>query len=103
MATTRNIDYRSICEEVYGELDIMKGRLSEMIDHVEGLGPDLKERFRPLIRHLGEIINTIEWKMEIFTKVCPFDFSGYHKEAESTTSVPLSERLEEFSPGYIGG
>lgn len=103
MATTRNIDFKSICEEVYSELEDMKGRLVEIMDHVEMLGPDLKEKFRPVLRHLGEIINTIEWKMEIFTKVCPFDFSGYHKDVETISSVPLSERPEELSPGYVGG
>ncbi len=103
MATARSIDYRGICEEVYSELDDMKGRLNKMIDHIEVLGPELKEKFRPVIRHLDEIINTIEWKMEIFTKVCPFDFSGYHKEVETTSSVPLTERPEELSPGYVGG
>ncbi|MCX7793294.1 MAG: hypothetical protein N2257_02640 [Thermodesulfovibrionales bacterium] len=103
MVKARNIDYRSICEELYGELDGMKGKLSEIIDHVERLGPELKERFRPVIRHLDDIINTIEWKKEIFTKVCPFDFSGYHREAETTASVPLREKAEDFSPGYVGG
>lgn len=103
MATVRNIDYRRSCEEIYSELDDIKGRLCTLVENLEMLGPELKERFRPVIRHLDEIINTIDWKMEIFTKVCPFDFTGYHKEAESTASVPLSEKVEEFSPGYVGG
>ncbi|MFN3740918.1 MAG: hypothetical protein ACK4TF_09665 [Thermodesulfovibrionales bacterium] len=103
MATVKNIDYRKICEDLYAELDTMKERLSLLVEKIDMLGPELKERFRPVVRHLDEIINTIEWKMEIFTKVCPFDFSGYHREVESGSSIPLVEKTKEFSSGYIGG
>ncbi len=103
MATARNIDYGKICEDLYAELDTMKNRISLLVEKIDMLGPELRERFRPVVRHLGEIINIIEWKMEIFTKVCPFDLSGYHREVESGSSIPLLEKTEEFSSGYVGG
>jgi hypothetical protein len=103
MVTKRDIDWRKSCETIYSELEGMKDRLIRLIDGIEKLSPDLKETLRPVIRHLDEIVNTIEWKMDIFTKVCPFDFSGYHKEAQGGSSVPVFETTEELSPGYVGG
>lgn len=81
----------------------MKDRLLRLIDGIEDLEPEFRETLRPVVRHLDEIVNTIEWKMDIFTKVCPFDFFSYHKGAQRGSSVPVSEISEEVAPGYVGG
>ena len=56
--------------------------------------------------HLREIIHTIDWKLEVLGKACPYDWAGFCKGVDSTVSVPSTDPEKEegdFSGGYLGG
>jgi hypothetical protein len=58
------------------------------------------------IRPLHETIGFIDWKLEIFSKVSPFDWSKYVEGIESTVSVPPEGPFNEGDQpagGYLGG
>lgn len=86
------VDIGSYCKALYDELEDIRTRLCTLTEGVEALGSSgLMIR-----RHIDELVNAIDWKMEIFSKVCPVP--GFE---ESHPSVIPTE--EEFTPGYVGG
>jgi hypothetical protein len=68
------------------------------IDHMEGKD---KTVLTSHMKHLNEIFETIEWKMEIFSKSCPVDWTKFGVESEGTVSVPSTE--SDIPAGYAGG
>jgi hypothetical protein len=104
MASARNIGMRSYCDSVFDELMDAKSRilgLAECIGQMQG--PE-KEILKPHIRHLEDIANTIDWKLEILTKVCPADWTRYSKGAESVSvKVPENFDKEFAAGGDVGG
>ena len=104
MATGKNIRFQSYCDNVYSELSGMKKRLLGFVSEIEGMKGSDKEMLNSHISHFNDIVRTIDWKLEILTKVCPSDWTGY-TGVERTASVHLTESLdkETVSPGYIGG
>jgi hypothetical protein len=104
MATVKNIKVNDYCDAVNNELVSMKTRLHELQDDVKRIyGPD-NELARAHDRHLCELADMIEWKLQILMKSCPFDWKGADKDIESV-SVGQSEKFEgpDFSGGYVGG
>lgn len=105
MATQKN-DMRNYCDSLYVELYGMKKRLLGFIEQVEGFDGKDKEVVRSHAGHLREIINTIDWKLEILERACPFDWERFHENVETTASVPapdFSKEDKDFSGGYVGG
>lgn len=104
MATAKS-SIESYCNSLYTELFHMKikiGKFASIID--EGKGKS-KEELVPYVRHLHDIASFIEWKMEIFNKVCPVEWSKFGKHVETEVSVPLIELSdsEQTSGGFVGG
>ncbi len=105
MASVKDIEFRKYCDSMYSELSDMKSRLLVFvrdIEHMEGPG---KELLRSHISHFQDIIRTIDWKLEILTRVCPFEWAGY-SGVENTASVRVDEELSReqvVSGGYGGG
>jgi hypothetical protein len=105
MATVKNIKLTNYCDDVNNELVGMKSR-------IDALREDVKKAYgaeSPVTheheRHLCELSDMIEWKLQILMKVCPFDWKGAEQDFEDTVSVGPDKSLEtsEFSGGYIGG
>ena len=105
MASAREIKVGNYCTRVYTELSGMKSRLLGFVDEIESMtGPD-KEMLMTHIPHFQDVIRTIDWKLEILTKVCPHDWTG-HKDVETVASVELEAETpgkEVVSGGYLGG
>ena len=105
MASARDRAFDSYCDRVYTELTEMKSRLLGFvreIDQMRGADKDLLESHKS---HLNDIVRTLDWKLEIFTRVCPFEWSGF-ADVEKTASVRLEEGLSEkesIAAGYLGG
>ncbi len=103
---TKHTDINGYCDCLYQELSNIKDSLGgfvTQIDLMEGKG---KGVLNSHIRHLNELIQAVDWKLEIFSKECPVDWSKFGKESESTTSVPTSETFKEKdfpSGGFAGG
>jgi hypothetical protein len=84
----------------------VKGRLNSLIGRVEGFTGKEGDHVRSHAEHLRELIRNIDWKLEIFTKVCPLDSGGYSKDAIEGASVPTQEITKEnegIAGGHAGG
>ncbi|MEW6587203.1 MAG: hypothetical protein AB1442_16530 [Nitrospirota bacterium] len=106
MAGAKDIGFRDYCDSMYNELSGMKSRLLGFVREIEQMTEPEKEVLKSHIPHFREIVNFIDWKLEILTKVCPFDWTGYAGEVERTVSVRVQEEMPEKEPvagGYIGG
>jgi hypothetical protein len=102
----RHIDINGYCDCLYSELSNMKDSLNAFLTQIDLMGGKEKGVLSSHVKHLHELIQTIDWKMEIFSKECPVDWNKFGKESDSTTSVPLSESLRERdfpSGGFAGG
>jgi len=105
MATARDIKVGNYCTRVYTELSGMKARLLGFVHEIEGMKGPEKELLMTHIPHFEDIIRSIDWKLEILTRACPFEWAGY-KDVETVTSVQLqteTQAREEISGGYLGG
>ena len=104
MATVKNIKVNDYCDAVNNELVSMKKRLHELSEYVKRTyGPE-NDLVLTHQRHLCELSDMIEWKLQILMKACPFEWKGGDKDIESV-SVGPAEKFEgrDFSGGYIGG
>ena len=104
MARGKNIDIKSFCDDIYTELASMQMRIRTISDEVAmNYGEEMPYgQFR---RHLNELAEQIEWRIQILSHVCPYDWKGSMEKVETTVSVPQTEvkKGPDFSPGYVGG
>jgi len=104
MATVTSREFSNYCDAMYKELSGMKSRLEGFVHEIERMkGPEGKV-LNPHIAHFQDIVRTIDWKLEILTRVCPFDWTGY-AGVERTASVRVEElpAKETIGAGYLGG
>lgn len=103
---TKHIDINGYCDSLYSELTGIKDRLESFLIQIDLMEAKEKRVLSSHEKHLREIIQLVDWKMEIFSKQCPVDWSKFGKESEGATSVPLSDTMKEKdfpSGGYAGG
>jgi hypothetical protein len=101
--TARKVDARSISDSLYHELLGTKSKLNNFISTIEHTEGNTRKKLTPHLRHLHEMKDYIEWKMEILSKVYPVDWKKYDADFESTASVKIEEE-NDFTPGgYVGG
>lgn len=97
---------KSYCDEVYTELSGMKDRIMKMQDslkRVYGTESELAGKFE---RHLCELADQIDWKLQILSHACPFDWKGSEAPEYDENSVsvgPADVQIPDFSGGYVGG
>ncbi len=106
MVSAKDIGFRNYCDSMYKELSGMKSRLLGFVTEIEQMTGSEKDILKSHIPHFREIVNFIDWKLEILTKVCPFDWTGYASDVERTASVGVQKEPLEKEPvsgGYIGG
>ncbi len=104
MATIKDVkSIEAFCDEAYVELSNMKRKLMELQNRTRVVGPesDVVKTFR---RHLNEMAEEIDWKLQILSHSCPYTWEG---SADFEDLVQVSaERApdsESFSGGYLGG
>lgn len=105
MATKNDIKVKAFCDEVYTELAGMRMKILGMKDELALTYGEMSEPFRTYQRHLIELSDQIEWKLQILSHACPFDWKGSIEKVESTVSVPETDVKTgpDFSGGYVGG
>ncbi len=105
MGTVKEIRTKGFCDEVFTELSGMKKRIMEMKDDLARTYGAEGGLFETYGRHLSEIADQIEWKLQILSHACPYDWKGSVEYAENTVSVGPAEKFPEvdFSGGYVGG
>ncbi|HSQ78093.1 MAG TPA: hypothetical protein VLN91_04305 [Nitrospirota bacterium] len=105
MAAVKDIK-KGVCDNMFGGLSDVKKR-------IEALRDDLARTYKTednlsvlYERHLGELIEQIDWKLQILSHACPYDWKG-SAEAEytdNTVSVgPADTSIPDFAGGYLGG
>ena len=104
MASVKSREFRNYCDAMYKELSGMKSRLEGFVREIEHMKGPEGEVLKPHISHFQDIARTIDWKLEILTRVCPFDWTGY-AGVEKTVSVRVEElpEKEPVGAGYLGG
>jgi hypothetical protein len=98
----KHVDIKGYCDSLYGELSDMKNRLIGLRGRIEGMEGKNRSVLDPHVRHLDELIQSIDWKLEIFAKSCPVDWNKFGLKSETTASVPTTEG-EMPAAGYGGG
>ncbi len=106
MATAKVLNEKGYLLEVYRELEGIK-------DRIDGLRKDLAKTygsegkvFMTHDRHLLEMWEYIDWKLQILEKGTGFDWKAAgEKDVESDVSVRSPEigTGPDFSGGYVGG
>jgi hypothetical protein len=95
---------KSFCDDVYGELISMKENMIRLRDRSGKEGSD-----RAIVgmfeRHLAELVDAIDWKIQILAHSCPYDWEG-SSDFENLVQVDEGDRApdsDRFSAGYLGG
>jgi hypothetical protein len=102
----RGKEMMEYCDSLYTELSGMKSRLLDFSGQIEQMKEPEKKQLESHIPHLQEIAKTIDWKLEILLRACPYDWREFDKEYESSASVPAPETQgedEEVGGGSLGG
>lgn len=103
MATTKNIS-KGICDETYSELETVKDKIVALRNHLVRDYAGEERILGVYERHLSELVDQIEWKFQIMSHSCAYDWKGSNEYGENFVSVGPAEKTEEdFSPGYLGG
>ena len=105
MASLMNVkESKGFCDEVYTKLADMKKQLIELKGRSVAKSPGIDIEGGMFSRHLSELADQIEWKLQILAHSCPVDWKGsadYEEIAEVNTMEKSGD--VEFSPGYVGG
>jgi hypothetical protein len=102
MMTLKHVDVKGYCDTLYEGLSEMKNRLSGFVSDIERMEGKEKAVLSSHVRHLNELIESINWKMEIFSKSCPIDWNKFGYKSESGVSVPLTDK-DMPAGGFAGG
>ncbi len=105
MGTVMDAKTKGYCDEVFTQLSGMQKKILEMKDNLaRTYGTEKSGLFETFERHLSEIADHIEWKLQILSHACPYDWKG-SVDAENIVSVGPAEKFPEidFSGGYVGG
>jgi hypothetical protein len=95
---------KSVCDDVFVELETMRMKILMMNDELAMTYGDDEEPLRMFKRHLTELADQIEWKLQILSHACPYDWKGSRETVENIVSVqPESVEGSDFSSGYLGG
>jgi hypothetical protein len=106
MATTKMIS-KNICDETYFGLSHVKDKIVALRNHLIRDYAAEGKMLTVYERHLSELVDQIDWKLQIMSHSCSYDWKGseeYDERGDNTVSVGPAEKTgEEFSPGYLGG
>jgi len=105
MASVMNVkESKGFCDEVYTQLTDMKQKIIELKDRSVARSPGDDIEGGMFVRHLRELVDQIDWKLQILSHSCPVDWKGSADYAEMA-QVNTTEKSGdiEFSPGYVGG
>jgi hypothetical protein len=105
MATLMNVkESMGFCDEVYTQLAEMKERIIELKNRSVAKSPGKDIEGGMFGRHLGELADQIDRKLQILSHSCSVDWKGSadYEETAQVTTIEKSGDIE-FSPGYVGG
>ncbi len=105
MASLMNLkESKGFCDEVYTQLADMKDKIIKLRDRSGAKSPGKDIEGGMFRRHLSELADQIDWKLQILSHSCHVDWKGSadYEEVAQVNSIEKSGDIE-FSPGYVGG
>ncbi len=92
-------------KEVFGELEAIKGRVLALRKDLAEVSGGKGTNFASHDRHLLELAEYIDWKLQVLEKGTGFDWKAAGMSVESDVSVSAPEKSSEpdISGGYLGG
>lgn len=104
MATVKNIK-KGYCDDVYAGLSELKTRIMAMRENLERTYGAESAVFGTFDRHLGELVEQIDWKIQILSHACPTDWKGSDEYNDNTVSVGPTDHAtaNSLAGGYLGG
>ena len=92
---------KNFCDTVYSELAGIKRRILDLRENAAQQGNEVMAMYD---RHLCELAEEIDWKLQILSHSCSYDWKG-SAGFEDSVQVDETGRSKdvEFSPGYLGG
>jgi len=101
----KEIMTKAFCDDVFTELEGIRLKILTMKDELELTYGKDSEPFNHYERHLMELADQIEWKLQILSHACSYDWKGSVEKVEVGVSVQEIEvaTSPEFSGGYVGG
>lgn len=105
MAIAKTINEKDYLKEVFSELEAIKKRILALRTDLSSAYAGEGKRFMEHDRHLLEMAEYIEWKLQVLEKGTPFDWKTAGRGVESDVSVrsPENTKGPDFSGGYVGG
>jgi len=103
MATVKDIK-KGFCDDVYTELEYVKERIVTLRDKLARTYGAESNLCGLSERHLCELVDHIDWKLQILSYACPYEWKGSAEYEENSVSVGPAEKFPtDFSGGYVGG
>ncbi|MDA8100980.1 MAG: hypothetical protein M0042_15285 [Nitrospiraceae bacterium] len=102
MGTARDAK-KNYCDEVLNELAYMIQNINDLKEEGSVIYGKDSAVYKAHDKHLTELAEYLDWKLQILTTACPFDWKGLGEDVQSVVSVDDTGRAEEFAGGYIGG
>ena len=105
MASLMNVkESKGFCDEVYTTLAGMKEKIIELQGRSVAISPGKDIEGGMFGRHLTELADQIDWKLQILAHSCPVDWKGSadYEDIAEVSAIEKSGDLE-ISPGYVGG
>jgi len=98
-------EVRAFCNDVYTELAGMRMKILMMSSDLVATYGEESRPLNTFKRHLNELADQIEWKLQILSHACPYDWKGSAENIETVVSVKQTDTAEgpDFSGGYLGG
>jgi hypothetical protein len=106
MASVLNIkESQGFCDEVYAHLTEMKKKILKLKDRSIAGKPVSDIDGGKFVRHLTELADAIDWKLQILSHSCSYNWRGasdYEGDAQ-VNEMGRAPDSDKFSGGYIGG
>jgi hypothetical protein len=104
MATAKEMRIGTYCDEVLSELAYMIQAVRDLRDQAGATFGADEERRTAQERHLTDIAEYLDWKLQILTTACPFEWKGLGEGVQDIVSVSTTDRSDtELAGGYTGG
>jgi len=105
MGTVKDIKKNAYCDEVLSEIAYMIQSVQDLRDMLGKAYDRDSEVFKVHDHHLAELADLMDWKLQILTTACPFDWKGLGPDVQSEVSVrqPEVSAVRDTSGGYLGG
>ncbi len=103
MASVLNVkESKGFCDEVFTQLIDMKKKILELKNRSSAGGMQKDNDGGKFGRHLGELADEIDWRLQILSHSCSHDWAGSVDYEGAQVEAEKSKDVD-FSPGYLGG